>query len=73
MEQKLLLVGEPRICPQVAYIMDWQNFEQVEQLTDVEKYRDYKIVVCAFKKKSKRLIKVKDKTLEIIYFDDICR
>ena len=73
MQQKILLVGEPRICPQVAYVMDWQDFEQVEQLTDATKYRDYKIVVCAFKKKSKRLVKIKDKTLNIIYLDDICR
>ena len=73
MQQKILLVGDPRICPQVAYVMDWQNFAMVEQLTDTDQYRDYKIVVCAFKKKSKRLVKIKDKTLDIIYLDDICR
>ena len=73
MKQKILLVGDPRICPQVAYVMDWQDFEQVERLTDVEKYRDYKIVVCAFKKRSKRLVKVRDKSLNIIYLDDVCR
>ena len=53
--------------------MDWQNFEQEERLTDAEKYCDYKIVVCAFKKKSKRLVKIKDKTLDLIYLDDVCR
>lgn len=73
MEPKLLLVGDQRICPQVAYVMDWQNYELVEQLTDAEPYRDYQIVVCAFKKKSKQFVKVKDKTLKIRYLDDLCR
>ncbi len=50
MEQKILLVGDARICPQVAYVMDWQNYEQVDRLTDVNKYADYKIVICAFKR-----------------------
>ncbi len=52
--------------------MDWQDYAQVEQLTDLEPYRDHKIVVCAFKNKSKRLVRVKDKTLNITYLDDIC-
>ncbi len=73
MAPKILLVGDKRICPQVAYVMDWRDYAQVEQLTDAESYRDYKIVVCAFKRKSKRLVHIKDKALNISYLDDICR
>lgn len=71
MGTKILLVGNPRICWQVAYVMDWTDYEQVAQLTDAAPYCDYQIVVCAFKNKSKRLVRVKDKTLNIIYLDDI--
>ena len=54
MMQKILLVGDPRICPQVAYVMDWQDYEMVERLDDVDKYHDYKIVICDFKRKRKK-------------------
>ncbi len=75
MNEKILLVGDKRICPQVAYVMDWQNYAMVEQLTstNVAQYRDYKIVVCTFKRKSKNLVKIKTKTLKVIYLDDVCR
>ncbi len=55
--------------------MDWQNYAMVEQLTstNVAQYRDYKIVVCTFKRKSKNLVKIKTKTLKVIYLDDVCR
>ncbi len=72
MAQKILLVGDSRICRQVAYVMDWQNYMTIEKLIDVKPYRDYKIVVCAFKRKSKRLVKIKDKTRDITYLDAIC-
>ncbi len=71
--QKILLVGDPRICPQVAYVMDWKDYEMVDQLTNAKPYRDYKIVVCAFKKQRKQLVKVKDKTLKIYYLNHLCR
>ncbi len=71
--QKILLVGDARICPQVAYVMDWQNYEQVEQLTDATPYRDYQIVVCTWRRQGKKLLKVHDQTLSVIYLDDICR
>ena len=73
MKQKVLLVGDSRLCPQVAYVMDWQDYATVECLTDATQYRDHRIVVCALRNKSKSLIKVKDKDLKITYLDDICR
>ncbi len=74
MNEKILLVGDARICPQVAYVMDWQNYAMVERLSadDVSKYADHKIVICAFKRKSKKLASIKDKTLNIISLDDLC-
>ncbi len=56
MAPKILLVGDKWICPQVAYVMGWQNYVMVEQLAgaDVNKYADYKIVICAFKRHRRR-------------------
>ncbi len=54
--QKILLVGDARVCPQVAYVMDWQNYEMVERITDVSKYADYKIVICDFKRRWRRYL-----------------
>ncbi len=60
MNERILLVGDKRICPQVAYVMDWQNCAMVERLSaeDVIKYSDHKIVICDFKRKRKRYIPV---------------
>lgn len=73
MSEKLLLVGEPHICPQVAYVMDWQDYTMVERLDNqnVGKYQDYKIVICALKRYSKRYVLVRLRN--ILYLDDICR
>ncbi len=70
--QKILLVGDARICPQVAYVMDWQNYEQVDRLTDVNKYAGYKIVVCDFKRHWRRYLPSRGGG-RYFYLDDICR
>ncbi len=72
--QKILLVGDTRICPQVAYVMGWQNYEQVNRLTDadVNKYADHKIVICDFKRRRRRYLSTKGGG-RYLYLDDICR
>lgn len=81
-EQKILFVGEERICRQVAYVLDFQNYDLAETLTaeNYAQYRDAQIYVCEFKRKSRKLVErqlSKARQSEgvgcIHYLDDICR
>lgn len=75
--QKILLVGEARICQQVVYVLDFPNYDMAEKLTteNYEQYRDHQIYVCEFKRKSRDLVaRELVKTVQgIQYLDDICR
>ncbi len=73
MKQKILLVGESHICSQVAYVMDWPDYATAKCLAEVAKYQDCQIVVCALKRKSKTLVKVATKGLNLKYLDDLGR
>ncbi len=66
------MVGDARICPQVAYVMAWQDYERVERLTAVNKYASYKIVICDFKRRWRRYLPSRGGG-RYFYLDDICR
>ena len=58
---KVLLIGEERICQQVAYVMAFDNFV-IKEFTwlsekNVQEVRDYNIYVCDFKRKWRRQVK----------------
>ncbi len=77
-QQKTLFVGNKRICQQVAYVLDVQDYLFTEKLTkkNLEQYRDSKIYVCAFMCKSRKFVQFNNKVatqLNIQYLDDICR
>jgi len=73
---KVLFIGTERICHQVAYVLDIKEYVTKESLTsqNYEEYKDGKIYVCEFKKKSKSIV---DKSIrnnkDIKYLNDICR
>ncbi len=75
--QKILFVGPKRICPQIAYVLDIPNYAMAEKLTaqNFDQYHDYQIYVCAFKRKSRGLVKreISRTATNIQYLDDICR
>ncbi len=77
-QQKTLFVGAARICQQIAYVLDIRDYAFAKKLTkqNWQQYRDCQIYVCDFKRKSHKLVKLKDKVsnqLSIRYLDDICR
>ncbi len=59
-QQKTLFVGNERICKQVAYVLDVQDYAFAEKLTkqNLNQYRDCQIYVCDFKRKSRKFVKV---------------
>ncbi len=75
--QKILFVGQERICKQIAYVLDIPDYAIAEKLTaqNFDQYRDYQIYVCDFKHKSSRLVKkeISRTATNIQYLDDICR
>jgi len=74
--EKKIFIGTERICHQVAYVLDIKEYVTKESLTsqNYEEYKDGKIYVCEFKKKSKSIV---DKSIrnnkDIKYLNDICR
>ncbi len=75
--KKTLFVGKQRICQQVAYVLDIQDYVFVEKLTkqNWEQYCDYRIYVCEYKRKSRKFVRLKNRDcnqLNILYLDDIC-
>ncbi len=76
--QKTLFVGQERICKQIAYVLDIPDYVLAEKLTpqNLEQYRDYQIYVCAFKRKSRKLVAQKllsETPHNVQFLDDICR
>ncbi len=74
--KKVLLVGEERICRQVAYVLGFEDYELLDELTEENylKFKDYEIYVSKFKRKSKKIVaKGLLKNKEIKYLEDICR
>ena len=72
----VLFVGEERICRQVAYVLNIENYEIVSDLITNNnlKFHDYQIYICQFKHKSKGLIKKKKKKEKNIkHLNNICR
>jgi len=73
--QKVLYVGEERICRQVAYVLNYKEYEIVEKLTEekYEKYKSEKIYVCEFKNRSKLIVEkgLRGKK-EVNYLKQIC-
>ncbi len=73
---KFLLIGEERICQQVAYVMSFDNFEikgfDLLSERNVQEVRNYNIYVCDFKRKWRRQVK-KLALNNVKYLDDICR
>ncbi len=53
--------------------MDWPDYATAKCLAEVAKYQDCQIVVCALKRKSKTLVKVATKGLNLKYLDDLGR
>ncbi len=74
--KKVLFVGEERICRQVAYVLGYEEYELLDELTEENylKFKDYEIYVSEFKRKSKKIVaKGLLKNKEIKYLEDICR
>ncbi len=75
---QVLFVGSKRICPQIAYVLEIQDYACVEKLTkqNFDQYRNYQIYVCEFKRKSRKLVEQKllrETTHNVQFLDDICR
>lgn len=73
---KFLLIGEERICQQVAYVMSFDNFEikSFDLLTEenILSLTDVNIYVCDFKRKCRRQVKAVG-LKDVKYLEDICR
>ncbi len=74
----VLFVGQERICKQIAYVLDIPDYALAEKLTaqNLEQYRDSQIYVCAFKRKSRKLVTrklLRAMVSNIQFLDDICR
>ena len=79
----ILFVGAARICRQVAYVLDIKDYAMLEKLTaeNYVSYRDSQIYVCAFKRRSRKLVARNVlKTVQmckgrgcIHYLDDVCQ
>ena len=73
---KFLLIGEERICKQVAYVMSFDKFEikSFDLLTEenIQSFTDFNIYVCDFKRKCSRQVKAVG-LKSVKYLEDICR
>ncbi len=77
-QQKTLFVGTARICQQIAYVLDIQDYAFAEKLTkqNFDQYRDYQIYVCEFKRRSRGLVAREVRRAvasNIQYLGDICK
>lgn len=73
----VLFVGAKRLCQQIAYVLNVQDYAMVEKLTaqNFDQYREHQIYVCEFKRQSRKLVAraVARTATNLQYFDDICR
>ncbi|MCM1404671.1 MAG: hypothetical protein NC133_04220 [Prevotella sp.] len=75
--QEYLFIGPKRICPQIAYVLNFKDYTIVKKITakNYNQYCNCKILVCDFKRKSRKYVKIGQEVeqLQIQYLDDICR